>query len=67
LRFHPFRAARGVLWKEDDQTRKDFKKDFEKYSWFEKYWEPESNMNRTVIAGILRVLSMLALAKSWEL
>jgi hypothetical protein len=26
---------------QDDQTRKDFEKD----SWLEKYWEPESNMN----------------------
>jgi hypothetical protein len=28
-------------FKQDDQTRKDFEKD----SWLEKYWEPESNMN----------------------
>jgi len=32
-------------FKQDDQTRKDFRKDSEKDSWFKKYWEPESNMN----------------------
>jgi hypothetical protein len=32
-------------FEQEDQTRKDFKKYFEKDSWFEKYWEPESNMN----------------------
>lgn len=30
---------------QDDQTRKDFRKDFEKDSWLEKYWEPENNMS----------------------
>lgn len=28
-----------------DQTKKDFRKDFEKDSWVQKYWEAESNMN----------------------
>lgn len=32
-------------FKQDDQTRKDFSKDFEKDSWYEKYWIPEMNMN----------------------
>ena len=32
-------------FEQDDQTRKDFKREFEKDSWFEKYWEPESNTN----------------------
>ncbi len=32
-------------FKQDDQTRKDFKDEFEKDSWFEKYWIPETNMN----------------------
>jgi hypothetical protein len=32
-------------FEQDDQTRKDFKREFEKDSWFEKYWEPESNIN----------------------
>jgi hypothetical protein len=31
-------------FRQDDQTRKDFREDFEKDSWFKKYWEPESNM-----------------------
>ena len=30
---------------QDDQTREDFRKDFEKDSWLEKYWEPENNLN----------------------
>ena len=31
-------------FEQDDQTREDFNKDFEKDSWFEKYWVP--NMDR---------------------
>jgi hypothetical protein len=30
---------------QDDQTRKDFGKDFERDSWYEKYWIPEMDMN----------------------
>ena len=30
---------------QDDQTREDFRKAFEKDSWLEKYWEPENNMS----------------------
>lgn len=30
-------------FKQDDQAREDFKKDFEKDSWYEKYWIPEMN------------------------
>lgn len=32
-------------FKQDDQTRKDLNNDFEKDSWYEKYWIPEMNMN----------------------
>jgi hypothetical protein len=32
-------------FQQDDQAREDFKKDFEKDSWYEKYWVPEMNMN----------------------
>jgi len=32
-------------FKQDNQTRKDFNNDFEKDSWYEKYWIPEMNMN----------------------
>lgn len=32
-------------FKQDDQTRKDFGKNFEKDSWYEKYWIPEMDMN----------------------
>ena len=32
-------------FKQDDQARENFKKDFEKGSWYEKYWIPEMNMN----------------------
>jgi hypothetical protein len=30
-------------FKQDDQTRKDFKEDFEKDSWYKKYWVPNIN------------------------
>ena len=30
-------------FKQDDQAREDLKKDFEKDSWYEKYWIPEMN------------------------
>ena len=30
---------------QDDQARKDFNKDFEEDSWYEKYWVPETNIN----------------------
>jgi hypothetical protein len=32
-------------FKQDDQTRKDFRKDFERDSWYEKYWIPEMEVN----------------------
>jgi hypothetical protein len=32
-------------FRQDDQAREDFRKDFEKDSWYEKYWVPEMNMN----------------------
>jgi hypothetical protein len=32
-------------FKQDDQIRQDFKEDFEKDSWYEKYWVPAMNMN----------------------
>lgn len=32
-------------FKQDDQTRKDLNNDFEKDSWYEKYWIPEMNIN----------------------
>ncbi len=35
-------------FKQDDQVREDFKKDFERDSWYEKYWLLETNMNHVL-------------------